>query len=298
MAVLPCRCYVNTDLSGRELASHGSPDFPAACYYADAGFDPVPPHWHNEMEIIVVLQDRMNVHVQMENHVLQAGEGIFINANILHAASQCSDRTKFHSLVFSPLLIAGDKNSIFWKKYIAPVIGNSSFPYFVCSPDIPWQKQLIEKAGNAWNEGAEEAEGYELRMREDLSECLFLLSQHLDQGNIQISHIKNAVKEQRLKDMLTYINTHYSEAITLKDIAASVSISPTECLRCFREGLKQSPIQYTKKYRLIIAARYLKTTDWPISEIGRKCGFQEMGYFASQFKKSFGRTPTEYRRNG
>jgi AraC-like DNA-binding protein len=57
-------------------------------------------------------------------------------------------------------------------------------------------------------------------------------------------------------------------------------------------------MQYTKKYRLIMAAGYLKTTAWPISEIGRKCGFQEMGYFAAQFRKTFAMTPTAYRKNG
>jgi hypothetical protein len=52
MAVYPCRCYVNTDKTGRELVSHGSADFPVACYHAIEDPDPVPPHWHNEFEII------------------------------------------------------------------------------------------------------------------------------------------------------------------------------------------------------------------------------------------------------
>lgn len=297
MSVCPCHCYTNTDVSGRELVTHGSADFPIACYYAHAGFDPVPPHWHNEIEMIVATRDDMNVHVQMEDHILHAGEGIFINANILHAAYQCSHLTDFHSLVFSPELIAGNDRNIFWQKYVQPVISDTALPYILLSPDIPWQKQMIEDAEAAWHEAEKEKGGYEFRMRTDLSDCFLLLTEN--SGTRQDTNgLRNFAKEQRLKKMLTYINTHYSETIALQDIAAAASVSTTECLRCFREGLKQSPIQYTKKYRMIIAAKYLKTTDWPVNEIAGKCGFQEMGYFSVQFRKTFGMTPTEYRKEG
>ncbi|MGN0762597.1 MAG: helix-turn-helix domain-containing protein, partial [Aristaeellaceae bacterium] len=291
MAVLPCRCYINTDVSGRELATHGTLSFPIACYFADAGFEPVPPHWHNEFELILVTQGEMNVQAQMTQYCLGAGMGIFVNANILHAASQCSMKTCFHSLVFSPSLIGGAEQSVFWTRYLSPLVGDLTLPYLVLSPDCAWQKRLLELAEAAWQEAAGEQPGYEFRLRADLSECIFLLSQNAAHRDSPDGR-KRFAREQRLKTMLTFINTHYSEEITLSDIAASASVSTTECLRCFRDGVQLSPIQYMKRYRLIIASKYLKTTDWPVGEIGSRCGFQEMGYFAAQFKKQFGVTPT------
>lgn len=298
MAVLPCRCQIQTDVSGRELVSHGSLEFPAACYYADAGFEPVPPHWHNEMEIILCHRDRIRVHAGTQERILQEGEGIFVNAGVLHAASQCSGRTAFHSIVFSPSLVAGEEGSIFWKRYVAPIIRSEDLPYLVLSSGVPWQKSFWDHAEAAWEEAEKEADGYEFRMRGGLSECFFLLSKNPDCGKDRQESRRNLTREQRLKSMLTFIHTHYSEPITLGEIADSASVSTTECLRCFRDGLKQSPIRYTKDYRLRIAAVYLRMTDWPVSEIGSRCGFQEMGYFACEFRKRYGMPPGAYRKKG
>lgn len=298
MTVLPCRCYVDTDVFGRELVTHGTAAFPIACYHAASQFDAVPPHWHNELEIIIVTKGDLDLHVQMEDHCLHAGTGMVVNANVLHAASPGSPDADFHSLVFSPLLIAGDEHSIFWNKYLEPLISDPNCPFLILSPDTAWQDQLIQRALTAWEEARSEQAGFEFRIRAALSECVFLLSQNIDHQASDPADLKTIIRSQRLKNMLAFIHTHYSEPITLADIAGSVSVSTTECLRCFREGLKLSPIQYMKKHRLIVAAGYLKTTDWPVNEIGSRCGFREMGYFAAQFGKLFGMTPTEYRRHG
>ena len=58
-------------------------------------------------------------------------------------------------------------------------------------------------------------------------------------------------------------------------------------MQCFREGIGIPPVQYLKNYRLLMASTYLKTTDWPVGEIGRRGGFREMGCFAPQFKNQF-----------
>ena len=111
-----------------------------------------------------------------------------------------------------------------------------------------------------------------------------------------VQNLKNFVKEQRLKKMMQYVQTRYSDSITLESIASAASVSSTECMRCFREGLKTSPMQYVRRYRLHKAAEYLRMTNWPVSEVGLRCGFQEMGYFAAQFRDMYGSSPTQYRK--
>jgi len=295
MAIIPYRNHILTDESGRELALHGSIFFPAACYEKDDGSESVPPHWHDEFEIILMISGQINVEVQMKHYTLEKGTGMFINSNILHGASSFQPDTCFHSLVFSPSLIGGNEHSIFWKNYLAPLLSDPTLPFLSLSCQNPWQDRFLKSADHAWKEARQEKPGYEFRMRSDLSECIFLVSENADHQNT-VDDRKRFLREQRLKTMLVYIRTHYSEEIALADIASSAAVSPTECLRCFREGISLSPIQYLRKYRLFVASGYLKTTDWPISEIGARCGFAEMGYFAMQFGREYGVTPSEYRK--
>ena len=95
--------------------------------------------------------------------------------------------------------------------------------------------------------------------------------------------------------MLQYIQTHYAEEIRTEDIADSASISVSECLRCFKNTIHTTPIQYTIKYRVQKAAELLKTTNLNITEIGTRCGFVDMSYFTRVFKRIHGYTPKKYR---
>ena len=52
MALSTCRTVI--DESARELLTHGTPAFPIACYHDDLRTEPVPWHWHEELEVLVV----------------------------------------------------------------------------------------------------------------------------------------------------------------------------------------------------------------------------------------------------
>lgn len=101
---------------------------------------------------------------------------------------------------------------------------------------------------------------------------------------------------ERTKVMLQYIQEHYSEEISLLKIAESAHICESECLRCFRNVIGYSPIQYVKQLRIQKAAEMLLCTNWKISDIGQECGFQEMSYFAKTFRELKGCTPNAFRK--
>ncbi len=98
-----------------------------------------------------------------------------------------------------------------------------------------------------------------------------------------------------MKLMMQYIADHFSEEITLADLAKCAMISESEVLRCFHNTIDTTPIQYIKEIRIHKAASLLHTTDLKIIDIGSLCGFQEMSYFAKAFKQIYGCTPTKYR---
>lgn len=288
--------YSYTDISKRETKAHGSISFPAACYFVDFPKVYVSWHWHSELELILVEYGRVRLHVGARQYILDEGMGAFVNADILHTVKITDEKQNalIHSIVFHPRLIGGTEKSIYWEKYLHPLINNALYPVQILSNNIDWQKDIFKRTRLAWTLIAEDEHGFEIRARSELSEILLQLVDHQQQELI-FQSTKIQKNEQRMKQMLKYIQEHYLETILLEDIADAASVSKSECLRCFREIHGITPLRYVNQYRLLIAAQNLVETNWQISEIGYGCGFTEMGYFAAQFKKKYGFTPTEYR---
>jgi len=98
--------------------------------------------------------------------------------------------------------------------------------------------------------------------------------------------------------MLRFIETHFSEDITMGDIASSADISKSEATRCFKRAFQETPYNYLIEYRLSKAATLLTTTDLPVGEIAGLTGFNSSSHFGKLFRESTGRSPREYRKEG
>ena len=84
--------------------------------------------------------------------------------------------------------------------------------------------------------------------------------------------------------------------LTVEQIAASASISPSECLRCFHDMIGTTPNQYLRGQRLQRAAELLCGTTLQVTAIAAQCGFEDSSYFARSFRQLYGCGPTEFRR--
>lgn len=95
--------------------------------------------------------------------------------------------------------------------------------------------------------------------------------------------------------IMKYLNEHYAENITLKNLMLLTAMSENTLLRHFRKILGKSPIQYLLEVRLTNAAAYLLKTSMRVSEIAELCGFNTATYFIKMFKRSYGMTPEQFR---
>ncbi|MGN0426056.1 MAG: AraC family transcriptional regulator, partial [Acetatifactor sp.] len=226
---------------------------------------------------------------------LTAGDGCFIKAGVLHNVWKADQNPcEYRSVVFHPRLI-GSMDSIFWLNYINP-LGEPGFPQM-----IPFfyrkDDSFLTFFSHLWKAQEDQNPGFENDVRYLLTKFVAQLSDMPVEKERQPSR-KEVRDMERMKAMLSFLDMHYAEELTLGQIARSACISETECMRCFRRSVGVSPIRFLKNRRLQCAAGLIQSTEQSISEIAVSCGFLDMSYFTKAFRQLYGVTPTAYRSNG
>lgn len=289
-------CSVETDEKQQEQTAHGDMAFPVACYVDDLTEAVIPWHWHEELEVAIVVEGTAVVAAGARQFTVTPGQVVFTNAGVLHGDWNAgTGPCRIHAVVFHPLLVSGTRNSVLWQKYLGPLLENRNLEGVLLDGSEVWHQQAAAAAQTAFDAFEQEAAGFEFSVREALSRLIFLIVSHT--GPLPSRASDRAQRDSvRIKQMLQYIHTHYAEEIRVEQIARSAAISVSECLRCFRGTIGVTPVQYLRQYRVQQAAELLRRTEWKIAEIGACCGFQEMSYFARTFQLVMGCSPSAYRK--
>lgn len=278
-------------------------DYPVSIIHYDVrkfSSSPLQFHWHSELEIMYVERGSIVLYTDTEKHDCDAGGSLIIKGNAIHNATNRDDSEgSLYSIIFAPELIFGRPGGMLWNKYWVPFM-NAPIQVIELRNKIQWQKDALEDILTAIDAIENHKQGYEFAVKGALCSCIAKMTSNVVMPEGSRAHI-DTTDEKRLKTVLLYIRTHYSENITLDDISASANISKSECCRCFKRTLHQSPFEYLMRYRIHCASRRLCDTsgndDMSISELALSSGFNNISYFNKIFKKYMHCTPTEYRRD-
>jgi AraC-like DNA-binding protein len=102
--------------------------------------------------------------------------------------------------------------------------------------------------------------------------------------------------EPLLAEVFDVIERRYPEPLSLRQVAAAVSISPGHLTSTVRRRTGRTVQDWITERRMVQARRLLAGTDLPVGDIGRRVGFTDAGYFARTFGKRHGMSPTSWRR--
>ena len=107
---------------------------------------------------------------------------------------------------------------------------------------------------------------------------------------------RNPAPYQRLLPAKEHIEQHYDEPVTLEQLAFLSDMSITNFRREWKKHYSESPIQYRDSIRLFYAKEYLNSGYYTITEVAKRCGFDDASYFVRFFKHRTGVTPGEFKR--
>ncbi|MBE6570424.1 MAG: helix-turn-helix domain-containing protein [Ruminococcaceae bacterium] len=94
--------------------------------------------------------------------------------------------------------------------------------------------------------------------------------------------------------VLTYIQEHLTEKISLESLAAYMHCGKTKLSEDFRKSTSMSVHQYILKERLALSLQYLESK-YSISDIAVLCGFKDSSHYIHTFKKHYGMTPSQFK---
>ena len=97
------------------------------------------------------------------------------------------------------------------------------------------------------------------------------------------------------EDTIAYINEHFSDNLTLQELAERAGLSQYHFIRTFKKETGFTPHEYILHTRISTARYLLKNTRMPVKEICYGTGFSSESVFCSSFKKQTGMTPGGYR---
>lgn len=271
-----------------ESRQRGSTDFPLEYYYLDHSQPryQMPYHWHEEYEILHILEGEFDLALDDESVTLHPGETAFIAAERLHGG--VSRDCIYECIVFDMRLLLKCNDPC--KQQILDIHHHAAQLRAFYAAEEPIIRRIIPAMFQALHD---HSPGYELIALGCLYQFLGEMSRHgaFTPGKTEQSDGKRVLQ---LKQVFELIESSYASSLTLSDMAASVHMSPKYFCRFFKAVTRRTPVDYLNYYRIEEACNEIAATEKNLTAIALDTGFSNLNYFIRQFKKYKGVTPGQY----
>lgn len=245
-------------------------------------------HWHTDIEIVFVLQGKIEITIEDEGYQLKKGDIIIINSSTAHAFRILEQTNMIMIVQFDPKLCNME--------------GNKEIYNFNCnSVKLGEEKQvainLLRKSmANMGREIYLKRRGYEHYVKSYFHSIIGLLIRQFSTGEINKNQLDKYYID-RMKNILNFINANYDKDISLEVAADYIKMSPSRFSHLFKENVGISFKKYLTLVRIERAKELLKTTDYTILRIANECGVHNESLLYRTFKAHLGVTPNEFRKN-
>ena len=253
-------------------------------------------HWHQEMEICYIKHGTGKYLINGIEYNFSQGDIFLISNDEIHLCYDDKDLV-MQVTMFDPNFLQNGIATPFDYDYIRPFVESSECFCNKLNANDYITAQLSEILLDIETEYVAMQKGYTLMIKAMILKFLALIIRHCF-ANDQYSS-KNTISQktsEKIRQIITYIDDHYSENINLKFISEHFDISKPYLCSAFKTLTGNSLIDFLIKKRIIEAKILLSTTDRSILKISEECGFGSLSNFNHQFKSLVGYSPSEYRK--
>ncbi|HFI0027215.1 TPA: helix-turn-helix domain-containing protein [Streptococcus suis] len=260
----------------------------------------VPYHFHNYVEIIVVLEGKMIIELESEHLHLTRGDIFVAGPQLIHKNREIDDDTFVLNIAL--------KKTAFSTSDLEYLRRSESGGYLT---DILFFLSDKQDRGYYTVFHSKDSDGvmitvaniiYEYYEKNDIHssqiirhELLVLFAKLLRLAAKSTDNMtSNRQQGLELLSFLQYIEQHYA-SITLEEMGIHFGFNPSYLSTYLKKHTGKSFIKLVHLQRVNVAADYLLYTEAPIEKISYQIGYENPSYFYRIFKKIMGTSPAEYR---
>lgn len=276
----------------KESKPHGTKEYPYTQYHIHKPMKSfhVPVHWHQELEIIYVRSGKLDVSIEGTVYEGRSGDIYFVNPGELHYMETDTIPIDYYTILFPVELVSFQASDLVENDIMRPFREKRK----LLKHDVKDQV-LAERMRELLNEMIELNEAregmYQLRTKGKLVE---LFAELVEKQCFYTPVLRKNSDLQR--DIISYIQGHYTEKLTLEMLAVEFHLSEKYISRYFKERFSISFMQYVSHLRMERAKELLRGTDLSITEVALSSGYPSVNFFIRSFKTENQMTPLQYRK--
>jgi len=239
-------------------------------------------HWHENFEILYF--EKGEALIYCNSHPIRVGPGelIIINSNDLHYGESLSEQLVYYVVEFNLSFIDSNHIDLCQTKYLTPLVQNR----ILFHNQIHHHDELLSEVHKLIKEYYRQELGYELAVKAYIYRILVLLLRYYSKQTIsEIEKSRQRKTLARLSPVLEYMDCHYTEQLTLKQLSVMANMSEHYFCRLFKSLTGKSPTEYINHLRLNKAVTLLRESELNITEVALAVGFNDSNYFSRLFKK-------------
>ncbi|MFQ9934132.1 MAG: helix-turn-helix domain-containing protein [Lachnospiraceae bacterium] len=247
----------------------------------------VPSHWHTQLEIIYILKGSMEIICGENKYSLLPGDLFAVNPGDIHYTRSIGDT----DLILLQIPYEILENSI---EHLKEIRFRPYFSKLKISCDT-YMKSMESYLLSMKKLYLEKKEGYQLIFTGELYLFLHLLYTCFSKRCETFAEDIRNTSSHKMKMILSYIEKHYAEKISLDEISQVSGLNTQYFCRYFKKNMGFTFIQYLNTVRLSHICRDLLYTDDTVTQIQLRHGFTNYKLFNRMFKEAYGCTPSQMR---
>lgn len=236
-----------------------------------------PPHLHRHIELIYIVEGTCKIQVDQTEYIVSSGQATIIFPLQIHSYSESKDLDAF--LVLCDPEEFADLAEIF-------STGRPVCPIVDMDEDLVYA--IFDKALTVYRSDSK----YKTEIAKG---CLQIVLSEILEKLDMVDH--ESTDMTIVEKTLNYCDNNYMQKISLDTLAKKVGASKYYISRIFSSKIKMSFNDYINTLRVNASKRLLKHTKDSIEMISEEVGFSTVRSYNREFKRLFGISPSEYRKN-
>lgn len=245
-------------------------------------------HFHPEIELILVTSGSIRIMTHNQEIVGKTGDILFVGSFVPHLSEFMENDTSQGLVQFR--IPSALKNSL---KYLSNFVNQSSLPLFKFTRDDPDYEEMFSYMSNMLSQSKQKSISTDYYVTSNIYSILAVLYKKHILLSVEQAIDLSAVN--KFLPAIEFIETHFYEEITLKDLAQKVKLNKDYFCRVFKKSIGTTAIDYLNFVR-VCKAQEMLAQQKSITEISYSVGFSSTSYFVRTFKKYNKCSPSAYRK--